>query len=67
MKKNTYIKPAITMVDIQTESIILAASSVTGINGLKDGQGRGGQSDGSVEINAKNNKYDIWGLDEDEN
>lgn len=67
MKKNTYIKPAITMVDIQTESIILAASSVTGINGLKDGQGWGGQSDGSVEINAKNNKYDIWGLDEDEN
>lgn len=67
MKKNIYVKPTVNIIEVGTESQLMAGSN--GINnrtGLDNGFGQGGQSDGTVEINAKNNKYSIWGYDEDE-
>ena len=63
-----YLKPSVAVAEISIEHHLMAGSNtITDRTGIDNGFGWGGQSDGSVEINAKNNKYDIWGLDEDEN
>lgn len=65
MKKNIYVKPSIAIMEVGTENQLMEAS-ISDRTGLDNGYGNGGQSNGSIEINAKNNKYSIWGYDDED-
>lgn len=65
MKKNIYVKPSIAIMEVGTENQLMV-TSISDRTGLDNGYGKGGQSDGSIEINAKNNKYSIWGYDDED-
>ncbi len=67
MKKLAYIKPATNIVVLQSDAEFMAASgnSITGVNGLNDAFGFGGQSDGTHDINAKNGG-DLWDFEEED-
>lgn len=65
MKKNIYVKPSIAIMKVGTENQLMV-TSISDRTGLDNAYGNGGQSNGSIEINAKNNKYSIWGYDDED-
>lgn len=67
MKKQAYIKPSTTIIALQSEASIMAASGneISNTSGLNDPFGFGGQSDGTHAINAKNGGG-LWGYDDED-